>query len=255
MLNRRQFLARSLQTSTLLACAPTVPTFLAASARAADSSKDTILVVLEMAGGNDGLNTVAPHGDDLYRKARPTLALRKGDTFPISDRLGINMALSALRPLQDAGHLATVLGVGYPNPDRSHFESMDIWQSADPTRGVQSGWLGRGLSALRISGGQIPALQVGAENLPLALSGTAGSVVSLNPHAPFQLELGAGDRRDARRKLLESLAQPSANDPGDDLLAFVRRRQVETLTTFDKLREVLDGAHAKNPGADGGVLG
>lgn len=243
MLNRRQFLAKSIQSSSLLACATAVPSFLASSAFATDAAKDTILVVLELDGGNDGLNTIIPHSDDLYHRARPTLGLKKSATFPFTDRLGFHSSLSALQPLHAQGQVAAVLGVGYPNPDRSHFESMDIWQSGDVTRSSDTGWLGRGLPKLHDAGGSIPALQVGAEDLPLALAGAAGAAISLNPKAPFRLETGHGDRRDPRRQLVESLAKDP--QPSDDLLSFVRRRQVQTYTTFDKLREVLDATNAK----------
>jgi len=260
MLTRRDFLARSLKSSTLLACAPAVPQFLANTARAAESGKDTVLVVLEMGGGNDGLNTVVPFGDDLYHKARPTLRIKKNETIPLNEHLGLHNALNGLAPLRASGQLATVLGVGYPNPDRSHFESMDIWQSADLTRTNLTGWLGRSVPGLLDKKGTIPALQIGAEKLPLALQGAPGGVISLNQRVPYQLELGGDDRKEPRRKLLESLAQTSSDAPGDDLLAFVRRRQVQTYATLDKLREVLDAknkSEQQNPrqsGAPGGLV-
>src|SRR5438874_8671586 len=109
MLTRRDFLARSLKASTLLACAPAVPQFLAATARAAEPDKDgTVLVVLEMGGGNDGLNTVIPYADDLYYKARPTLRLAKKDVIKINDHVGMHSALSGLQPLVNDGQLGVV---------------------------------------------------------------------------------------------------------------------------------------------------
>jgi uncharacterized protein (DUF1501 family) len=268
MLSRRDFLARSLKTSTLLACAPAVPQFLANTAWAADGGKDTVLVVLEMGGGNDGLNTVIPYGDDLYHKARPTLRLKKNETIAINDHIGLHNALAGLSPLQQNGQLASVLGVGYPNPDRSHFESMDIWQSADTTRVNLTGWLGRSVPNLMDKKGSIPALQIGAEKLPLALQGAAGGVVSLNQRVPYQLELGGDDRKEPRRKLIESLTHSPPDAPNDDLLSFVRRRQVQTYETLDKLREVLDANTKKNaenpqpvptrpdqPAGNGGLVG
>jgi uncharacterized protein (DUF1501 family) len=256
MLNRRDFLARSLKSSTLLACAPAVPQFLANTAYAATDAKDTVLVVLELNGGNDGLNTVIPFGDDLYHKARPTLRIKKNNTIPINEHLGLHNALAGIQTLQRDGQLASVLGVGYPNPDRSHFESMDIWQSADPTRANRSGWLARGVPSLMDKKGSIPALQIGAEELPLALQGAAGGVVSLNQRVPYQLELGGDNRKDPRRKLIDSLASSDSNAPSDDLTSFVRRRQVQTYETIDKIREVLDAnaeAGQQNPRRFGGT--
>src|SRR5947209_9581539 len=109
MLTRRDFLARSLRASTLLACAPAVPQFLAATARAAEQDRDgNILVVLEMGGGNDGLNTVVPYADDLYHKARPTLRRTKRELLKVNDHIGLHDALANLRPMLDGGELAVV---------------------------------------------------------------------------------------------------------------------------------------------------
>src|SRR3954451_22406536 len=105
---------------------------LARTAHAAPPGKDNVLVVLEMTGGNDGLNTVIPYADDLYHKARPTLRYGKEQVVRVNGQIGLNPGLRSFQPL--LGQVALVQGVGYPNPDRSHFESMDIWQTADPTR-------------------------------------------------------------------------------------------------------------------------
>src|SRR5438105_15066101 len=131
MFTRRQFLTRSLQGASLLALAPAVPQFLANTARAAEAGKDTILVVIELTGGNDGLNTVIPHADDLYQKYRPTLKFGKNQVVKVSDDIGLHPAMRSFERLLSSDALAVVQGVGYPNPDRSHFESMDIWHLAD----------------------------------------------------------------------------------------------------------------------------
>ena len=89
-----------------------------------------ILVVLQMAGGNDGLNTVVPFANDYYLKARPQLALKAGAVLKLNDSIGLHPNLSALKELFDAGQLGIVQGVGYPNPNRSHFRSTEIWQTA-----------------------------------------------------------------------------------------------------------------------------
>jgi len=150
---RRQFL----RTSMLGAAATwTVPvflekTFFALDAIAADTltqtvtGKDgTILVVLQMAGGNDGLNMVVPYADDAYHRARPRLALPPNQVLKIDNHAGLNPKLTALKSLFDNGHLAVVQGVGYPNPNRSHFRSTEIWQTAsDADRTLSDGWLGR----------------------------------------------------------------------------------------------------------------
>ncbi|MDP0490636.1 MAG: DUF1501 domain-containing protein [Verrucomicrobiota bacterium JB023] len=104
---------------------------------------DEVLVVLQMAGGNDGLNTLIPYKDDAYYKARPILAKKEKELIKLNDQLGLNERLKGLAGLYDQGELAIVQGVGYPNPNRSHFVSTSIWETADPAYRSNTGWLGR----------------------------------------------------------------------------------------------------------------
>jgi uncharacterized protein (DUF1501 family) len=167
----------------------------------------------------------------------------------------------------DKGQLAVVQGVGYPNPDRSHFESMDIWQSADPKRKIASGWLGRSLGSLHVDAGHIPGVYVGTEKQPLALHGSATGVPAIHPNKPYDLELtnrppanpymnqlrvvgfdnGSGDdpklgeagkHLTARRKLIDELARPPAA-PKNSMLQFVQRSEVQTYTTIERLRQIM----------------
>lgn len=150
---RREFLRTTVLGSAM---AWTVPTFLANTftalhSAAADSAtqlvtgKDSqILVVLQMAGGNDGLNTVVPFVNDHYHKARPQIGLKADRVLKLNDSLGLHPALAGFKSLYDAGQLGVVQGVGYPNPNRSHFRSTDIWMTAsDADRFEKHGWLGR----------------------------------------------------------------------------------------------------------------
>ncbi|MBI1913163.1 MAG: DUF1501 domain-containing protein [Planctomycetes bacterium] len=239
MFHRREFLARALKGSSLLAAASVVPEFVVNTARAAEVGKDTVLVLVELNGGNDGLNTVIPHGDDTYHKARPTLHFTKSQVVRVNDQIGLHPAMRNFDRLQQQGQLAIVQGVGYPNPDHSHFESMDIWQLADPRRKRKDGWIGRSVTSLQ-KGGGVAAMHIGSRRLPVALTGGGGGVVSISSRQPFRLDLGTNDpaEKKARKKLMTDLAQtPTA--PGEDLLSFVQRRQVETYTTFDRLEELL----------------
>jgi len=150
---RRKFL----RTSMLGAAASwTLPvflekTFFALDALAADAMTqatsgrdDTILVVLQLAGGNDGLNSVVPFVDDVYHRVRPKLALPPDKILKLDSEIGLNPRLTGLKSLYDSGQLAIVQGVGYPNPNRSHFRSAEIWQTAsDADRVKNEGWLGR----------------------------------------------------------------------------------------------------------------
>ncbi len=134
----------------------TVPAFLANTfavlqSEAADSATqivtgkdDTILVVLQMAGGNDGINTVVPYANDFYHKARPTLGLSAQQVLQLNGEIGFHSAMAGFKSLYDAGHLAVVQGVGYPNPNRSHFRSTEIWQTASDSDKLEKyGWIGR----------------------------------------------------------------------------------------------------------------
>jgi uncharacterized protein (DUF1501 family) len=243
MTTRRDFL----KTASLLGFGATVPAFLARSAEAAAPGKDTILVVVELTGGNDGINTVIPYADDLYHKARPTLRQTKQQVIKLNDEVGLHSAMTGLNALREAGQLAVVQGVGYPNPDRSHFESMDIWHLADPRREAKTGWLGRATAVMENRGSGVPILHVGAGKAPLATLGGPGSgPVSLGDKNNFKLEFGGSpNRHNPRRKLLEDVATPTTSGTGeDDLLSFVQRRQVQTLTAVENLRELLEGPNA-----------
>lgn len=150
---RREFLRRTILGSSL---AWTVPAFLsntfsALQAEAADAAtqiatgKDaTILVVLQMAGGNDGINTVVPYANDFYHKARPRIGLKENEVLKLSDNVALHGAMKGFKELYDAGQLAVIQGVGYPNPNRSHFRSTEIWQTASDSNVVEKdGWIGR----------------------------------------------------------------------------------------------------------------
>src|SRR6516225_1451414 len=212
MFTRRQFLVRTLKGSSLVALGAVVPQFVARTAQAAAPGKDTILVVVEMTGGNDGLNTVIPYADDLYHKARPTLRQTKDQVVRLDDHVGLHSAMQGLRPLWEQGKLAVVQGVGYPNPQRSHFEAMDVWQSADPKRVMSTGWLGRAAAETDNGSGGIPILHIGTSHLPLALTGApGGGAVTITSQNSFRLELGATKTQEnTRRRLLQDLAASGA---------------------------------------------
>ncbi len=225
-----------------------MPGFLARTAAAAEVGKDNILVVIEMTGGNDGLNMCIPYADDLYHAARPTLRFTKEQVVRVDDKIGLNPSMRSFDRLIQRSELAVVLGVGYPNPDRSHFESMDIWQSADPKRKTQTGWLGRAVPNLTsVKEGGVPAMHIGQQRAPLAMVGAAGAAVSVNERHPFKVELGGGtgDSHTARKRLMEDLSRP-AEVKDNDLLEFVSRRQLQTIGAADRVQEALKGTNV-NP--------
>lgn len=203
--SRREFL----QTGAMgAALSWTVPAFLAQTFSALGTQsggvtgKDgTILVVLQMAGGNDGLNTIVPFTNDHYHKARPRIGL-KGDTvLKINDTLGFNPSLEAFKALYDAGELSVIQGVGYPNPNRSHFRSTEIWATAsDSERFEKYGWLGRYFDNACSGADPIYAVNIGrqapqafAARRPLGVSfDNPQSYRYLNPDRPGPGETDTG---------------------------------------------------------------
>src|SRR5215471_7922646 len=243
MFSRRQFLTHTLKGSSLVALSAMVPQFVSQTARAVGPGKDNILVVLELSGGNDGINTVIPYADDLYHKARPTLRQTRNEVIRLDDHVGLHSGMQGFKPLWEQGQLAVVQGVGYPNPSRSHFEAMDIWQSADTTGKITTGWLGRAAAETDNSSGGVQVLHLGVNGQPRAVTGApGGGAVTINSENQFRLELGGGKagQQKARRKLLEELAAPAsrrASKPraDDDPLSFIQRRQLQTLTAVEQL--------------------
>ena len=150
---RREFLRATVLGSALSWTVPAflADTFMALHGEAAGSAtqivtgKDgTILVVLQMAGGNDGLNTVIPYSNDYYHNARPKIGLTEDKILKLNGEIGFHGAMTGFKTLYDSGNLAVVQGVGYPNPNRSHFRSTEIWQTASDSDKVEKyGWLGR----------------------------------------------------------------------------------------------------------------
>ena len=109
------------------------------------SKKDPVLVILQLSGGNDGLNTIVPYGDPLYVENRPAVRVSEDNVLPINDSVGFHPSIGPLKDLYDNGKVAIIQGVGYPNPNRSHFRSMDIWHTCQPDKVGTEGWVGRAI--------------------------------------------------------------------------------------------------------------
>ena len=149
-----------------------------------------MLVTIQLDGGNDGINTVVPFGDEAYAKCRRELRLPTDKLLKIGEGLGLHPSMRAAADLLESGRLAIVQGVGYPNPNRSHFESMNIWQTAvlgKPGPEVM-GWLGRALDRRAQDNGPA-AVFVGDENLPLALFSRRATSASFADAADLALTL------------------------------------------------------------------
>ena len=140
-MERRKFLKQNVLASSLFF----VPSFVKAFENAIKGSLGfKKLVIVQLSGGNDGLNTIIPYTNDIYYKSRPNIAIAKNDCIKITDEFGINKNLAPLKNLYDKGYLSVINNVGYPNPIRSHFRSTDIWHTAsDSNQYLNTGWLGR----------------------------------------------------------------------------------------------------------------
>jgi len=243
--NRRSFLKTSLASSTLVAMgSSTVPVFLSRSAVAAGAAKEgeRVLVVVQLLGGNDGLNTVVPHGIDGYNRARRFLRLPASQIQKITPEIGLHPAMSAMARLAEKGKLAIVQGVGYPNPDRSHFRSMEIWETAkleNDAKSLETGWLGRALDAQGRKVGADPlGLHVGARTLPLALRTKKTEVPSLESLESYQLKItGTDQERKTTRKALSQLAQVERRSE-DPLLGFIRQTTLSAYESSDRIEQL-----------------
>lgn len=145
--SRRNFLKQS---SLATVGSMLIPSFLKSFELKANpfAQNDKILVIIQLSGGNDGLNTIVPYYNDIYYQSRPSIAIPKDKVLKINDELGFNPALQKFRELYDEGLVSVINSVGYPNPDRSHFRSMDIWQTGSAAdQYLGTGWLGRYLDS------------------------------------------------------------------------------------------------------------
>ena len=239
---RRDFL-QLLGTAGIVSLGAIPPQFLARAAHAAPgiAARDKrVLVLIQLAGGNDGLNTLVPFADPAYEKARPGIGIPKGQVLKLNDSVGLHPGLSGMRELYDEGKLAIVQGVGYPNPDRSHFRSMDIWQSAQPLNETpRDGWLGRALEwQFDRQPALAEALSLGTDKLPLAFVSTRVNVPTLRRLEEFQLVDGQASaaNRNLTRAAQRQLADlPAAN--GSEL-NFLRRATTTALTSAERLKSL-----------------
>ncbi|HUN82510.1 MAG TPA: DUF1501 domain-containing protein [Phycisphaerae bacterium] len=248
---RREFIGRGV---ALLSAASTVPLFLDRTAWAfgpldrKGAVDDRVLVVLQLAGGNDGLNTIIPVRNDNYYKLRPRLAIDRSTALQLTSELSLHPAATGLKQLYDDGHLAIVQGVGYPNPDRSHFVATDIWSTADPQGRHHDGWIGRYFDCT-CKGADRPdpklAISITSE-APLALSGKRFAPVSFG--SPDELTWrGAGGEPIQRAAFDQLNAGPQSNPPPgrvltqSSALAYLERTAMDARASA---REIQDAAGA-----------
>jgi uncharacterized protein (DUF1501 family) len=243
----------------------TVPSFVANTFSALHASADgaltqfatgkdgPILILIQLAGGNDGLNAVVPYTNDFYYQARPTIGVKPTDVLKLNDTLGLNPSLTGFKSLYDAGHLAVINGVGYPNPNRSHFRSTEIWQTAsDENRYLTDGWIGRYFDNACAGCDPTVGINIG-DRLPQAFSSHNPTGISLQNPASYRF-MGAGlndDEETAYRSMYgEAPAGSGAGDSvsmlsgtitlnnGQSALDFLERTSMDAQVSSDKIRDI-----------------
>jgi len=185
-----------------------------------------VVVILQLSGGNDGLNTVIPVRNDLYYKARPKLGIVRDKALSLTDEVGLNPALTAFKDLYDDGSLGILNSVGYPNPDRSHFRSMDIWQTASPsTEYWNNGWVGRYLDA-QCKGCDKPTQAIEIDDI-LSLAMKGHDINGLAVKDPKRLYGTANE------KFFREVMKNHKEDPGDQPADYLYKTMAETLSSAD----------------------
>lgn len=171
-------------------------------------TSDTVLIVCQFSGGNDGLNTVVPYSQKTYYTLRPTIGITEDKVLKLDDHMGLHPGLTGIQTLYKEGKVAIVQNVGYPNPNRSHFQSMDIWQSASPELNMKYGWIGRHLDQQNKLVGKLnPVVALGfSTEKPLILSGEYASVPCFASLADIQSMIGDADTE----KMLRAIQGPDA---------------------------------------------
>ncbi|NML36684.1 DUF1501 domain-containing protein [Chitinophaga sp. G-6-1-13] len=221
ILNRRRFL----QVGSLASAAVLMPKFLKAlETGALVPPGNKVLVIVQLSGGNDGLNTIIPYRNDIYYRSRPALGIKRETALSLNDDLGIHPSLEGLKALYDDGSMGILNNVGYPNPDRSHFRSMDIWHSASQANEIwNDGWVGRYLDA-QCNGCDKPtqALEID-DTLSLALKGEHNKGLALTD--PGRLSNTSNDR------FFKELLQQHAHEDEHHNVEYLYKTMGETISS------------------------
>jgi len=267
---RRHFLKTSFLGG---AAAWTVPvflerTFFALDAAAAESSLQTatgrdhpILVIVQLAGGNDGLNTVIPYSNDAYYAARPRLAVPASSLLKLDDHTGLHPSLAGLKSLYDEGLAAIVQGVGYPNPNRSHFRSTDIWQTAtDADLVSHHGWIGKYFDACCAGEDPTVGVAIGKQE-PLAFAAATPKGVAFNQPNQFRYQVAGSTDPEGVEETFREMGIPNDDEnmsggsigmlagaqPSGDAADFLQRTALDAQMSSDKVREVTSKFQVSKP--------
>lgn len=237
---RREFLTWTGKGIGLLAFSQFAPSFLVQSTLAATPSPEkdrSILVLVQLAGGNDGLNTVIPYENPEYYRLRPTIGIKKEDALRLDDTLGLHPSLIALHELMKDGRASIIQNVGYPNPNHSHFRSSEIWETgSDSNQFLPTGWIGRFLdNACNGAPGE------GSD--PVAVHVTnelPQSFLSGKPHSTFGLRGGGGGNNKENLAFLEKLVKQDDHEANANA-SFLRATMMDALVTEQRVQKVIGG--------------
>ena len=174
------------------------------------TKKDPVLVVLQLSGGNDAVNTMVPYGDSFYADNRPVVRVAEDQVLPVNDHVGFNPAMAPLKALYDQGKVAVIQGIGYPNPNRSHFRSMDIWHTCEPDKVGTEGWLGRAIRDMDPNSENVLTGVNFGRGLPRALAAPGVPVASVGNLDTYGVLTGIeSDQRDEALDLFARMYSPS----------------------------------------------
>ncbi len=232
---RRTFLKSSLGAATLFSLHPFVPAFLSGTANAAVNQKtnsDKVMVVLQLSGGNDGLNTVVPYADDEYARSRTTLRLSSTDVHKIDSYLGFHPEMKALSQLYQDGLLSIIQGVGYLNSNRDHAIAIRDWHTGRPHQAsCQTGWFGRAIDhACHRDGIDLPGILVGNISPPLGINAEKAIVPSIR--SIDELTLHLSNNVDQQSSVNGSISNSETDNP---ILDFLRQSKVNAFNKSKKI--------------------
>ena len=197
--------------------------------------KDPVLAVMSLSGGNDGLNTIIPYSEPLYRDYRPSLGIAAESIIPINDQLGFHPSMAPLKKYWDEGHLAVIVGVGYPNGSLSHFRSMDIWATCEPDELGLTGWLGSVIQDVDPNGENVLTGVNFGRGLPRSLAKEGVAVASVGDLSTYGLltEMGVESQRAEALDLFGRMYAPAIGQGAVD--DYIRRTGIEALQGADIL--------------------
>ena len=189
-----------------------------------------VIVILQLSGGNDGLNTVIPVRNDIYYRSRPKLGIEQNSSLHLTDEIALHPSLAAFKDFYDDGSLGILNSVGYPNPDRSHFRSMDIWQTASGSNEyITTGWIGRYLDA-QCKGCDKPTYALEIDDvLSLALKGEASNAIAMKD--PKRL-FGTSNER-----FFKDVLKQHAGGSGEETVDYLYKTMAETLSSANYIFE------------------